>query len=193
MKSIYIVLTKTGTALSRIIGMVTNEPYTHAALSLEPSLDHLYTFSRLQPQRPLPAGFVIESPYYGYNGLHPDTACEVYELSISNQSYRIIKKRIEQMHAEAGIYHYSILGTLYCMFCIKHKRQNHYFCSQFIGELLKESGAVRLPKHESLMHPVDYRYMPECRLIYHGNIHGLIHYHIKKEIAAEQAAISSGF
>lgn len=178
MKSIYIVLTKTGTALSRAIGFVTSEPYTHASISLDSSLEALYTFSRLQPEKPLPAGFTIESPYSGYMGLHPDTACEVYELKVTKSTYYKIKQKISKMNKEAWKYRYSILGTVYCMFHIKHKRPNYYFCSQFIGELLKESGAVTLPKHESLMHPVDYRSMPEFKLIYHGNVHGLVTYYI---------------
>lgn len=189
MKSVYIVLTKTATALSRVIGAVTSEPYTHASLSMDKQLNSLYTFSRLQPEKPLPAGFTIESPYSGYMGLHPDTACEVYELKISNLAYYKMKRRIAKMAGQAEHYHYSILGTLYCMFSIKHKRPNHYFCSQFIGELLRESGAAVLPKHESLMHPMDYCFMPGCRLLYHGNIRGLVtHYLGHADFSSNAAA-----
>lgn len=180
LKSIYIVLTKTNTALSRVIGVVTSDPYTHASISMDKKLDSLYTFSRLQPEKPLPAGFTIESPYTGYMRLHPDTACEVYEMKISNVSYHKIKKQILHMSQQSAIYRYSILGTIYCMFRIKHKRPKHYFCSQFIGELLSHSGAVCLPKHESLMHPADYRVMPECKLLYHENIQGLIRHYLNE-------------
>lgn len=178
MKTIYILLTKTDTALSRAIKVVTREPFTHSSISLDSSLTKLYTFSRRQAHRPLPAGFVIENPNTGYMGLHPETACEVYELSIPDASYTYIKNKIEHMSKRADSLHYSILGTVYCMFHIRHKRPDHYFCSQFIGELLRESGALNLPKHESLMHPVDYCEIPETRLLYHGNIHGLVTYYI---------------
>ncbi len=179
MKSIYIVLTKTDTALSRVIGAVTLEPYTHASLSMDKKLQTLYTFSRLQPEKPLPAGFTVESPYHGYMKLHPETACEVYELRITNLAYHKIKKRLMEMSEQSEQYRYSILGTLYCMFGIPHKRKNYYFCSQFIGEILRESGAVTLPKHESLMHPADYRSLSGCKLLYHGNIHGLVRHYLK--------------
>lgn len=193
MKSVYIVLTKTTTALSRVIGAVTSEPYTHASLSMDKQLNSLYTFSRLQPEKPLPAGFTIESPYSGYMGLHPDTACEVYELKISNLAYYKMKKRIDKMVVQAERYHYSLLGTLYCMFSIKHKRPNHYFCSQFIGELLKESGAAVLPKHESLMHPADYCVMPGCRLLYHGNIRGLVNHYLGHADFSSDAAVQISY
>lgn len=186
MKSIYIVLTRTGTALSRAISAVTLEPYTHASLSMDPTLSQLYTFSRLYYKYPLPAGFTIESPYTGYMKFHPETPCEVYELRISDTAYYKIKRKINFMATQANIYRYSILGTLYCMFSIKHKRPNHYFCSQFIGELLRESGAATLPKHESLMHPADYRHMPECRLVYHGNVHGLVSYYLESTSPSEE-------
>lgn len=188
MKSIYIMLTRTDTALSRIIGAVTREPYTHASLSLDGDFNKLYTFSRLQPERPLPAGFTIESPFYGYMDLHPETACEVYELKISYFSYQHICHKIERMLDNSEIYHYSILGTLYCNFRIPHKRKYHYFCSQFIGELLKESGAAKLPKHESLLHPVDFRYMSECKLLYHGDIDGFRNYFIGKRVLYEYSS-----
>ena len=173
MKSIYIVLTKTNTALSRVIGVVTSDPYTHASISMDKKLDSLYTFSRLQPEKPLPAGFTIESPYTGYMGLHPDTACEVYEMKISNVSYHKIKKQILHMSQQSAIYRYSILGTIYCMFRIKHKRPKHYFCSQFVSEVLEKSGAMELPKHSTLMHPNDYTRLEELRCVYKGTLAGL--------------------
>lgn len=191
MKSVYIVLTKTSTALSKIIGVVTSEAYTHAAISMDNHFDSLYTFSRLQPESPLPAGFTIESLYSGYMALHPDTACEVYELTVTDFAYNKMKQKIARMEGSAETYRYSILGTIYCMLSIKHKRPHHYFCSQFIGELLRESGAATLPKHESLMHPIDYCLMPECRLIYHGNLHGLTTYYIRQIDTAKNSASES--
>ena len=44
LKSIYIVLTKTNTALSRVIGVVTSDPYTHASISMDKKLDFIYFF-----------------------------------------------------------------------------------------------------------------------------------------------------
>ena len=111
--------------------------------------------------------------------LHPETPCEVYELKISNLAYHKIKKRLMKMSEQPEQYQYSILGTLYYILGIQHKRKNRYFCSQFIGELLKESGAVTLPKHESLMHPADYRSLTGCKLLYHGNIRGVVRHYLK--------------
>lgn len=183
MKPIYFLFTKTTTALSRMIGLVTSEDYTHVSISLNEDLSSLYSFARLYPNRPLPAGFVIETPDTGYLGLHPDTACTVYKLMIPNSAYKKIQKKLSAMQEHQHEYHYSILGTIYCMFSIKHKRPNHYFCSQFIGELLSESGAVKLPKHESLMHPVDYMKVPGCQPIYHGTIHGLNTFFVQNRLS----------
>ena len=55
LKSIYIVLTKTNTALSRVIGVVTSDPYTHASISMDKNWT-LYIlfpdFSRKSPYLP---------------------------------------------------------------------------------------------------------------------------------------------
>lgn len=63
LKSIYIVLTKTNTALSRVIGVVTSDPYTHASISMDKKLDSLYTFSRLQPEKSLHRLYEAASGY----------------------------------------------------------------------------------------------------------------------------------
>ena len=61
MRTIYIVLTKSGTYLSKFIRAVTRANYTHASMSFEDELQPLYSFSRFQAFPPLPAGLNNES------------------------------------------------------------------------------------------------------------------------------------
>ena len=47
MRKIYIVLTYTGTFLSKIIRMYTKEEYAHVSISFNENLEEMYSFGRL--------------------------------------------------------------------------------------------------------------------------------------------------
>ena len=64
-----------------------------------------------------------------------------------------IAKEIERFLEQKDIYTYSRLGVILCLLHIPHKFENSYFCSQFVAEVLSNSGAVQLKKKESLYLP----------------------------------------
>lgn len=46
MKKIYIILTHTGTLLSKIIKMYTKDEYSHVSISLDSELEEMYSFRK---------------------------------------------------------------------------------------------------------------------------------------------------
>lgn len=65
-KNIYIILTRSDTFISRLIGFLTKEPFTHASIAFDDSLDRMYSFARLNPKMPLPAGLKEENIHRGF-------------------------------------------------------------------------------------------------------------------------------
>ena len=65
MKKVYIVLTNTGTFLSRIVTVYTRKEFSHVSISLDENLNYMYSFGRLNAYNPFIGGFVHESPKYG--------------------------------------------------------------------------------------------------------------------------------
>lgn len=57
MKSIYIVISQTGTWLSTLIKLYTKQKYNHVSISLENSLSDMYSFGRINPSNPFSGGF----------------------------------------------------------------------------------------------------------------------------------------
>ena len=57
---IYIVLSHTGTVLSRLIKTFTRAEYSHVSISLDKNLEKMYSFGRINPYNPFYAGFVHE-------------------------------------------------------------------------------------------------------------------------------------
>lgn len=176
MKSVYLLLTRSGTVLSRLIRIFTGDEFTHIAITADDTLRKLYSFSRKYSRLPLPAGFTCESVYGGYIGSHPFMKCALYELTVSEETYGKIRERIAVMNRTPGAYRYSLLGVLFCAFGREFYRRRYYFCSQFVGDLLDRSGALCLPKAAGLMHPDDYRTIPGLNRLYGGDILGLLRF-----------------
>ena len=52
-KQIYILLSHSGSILSKLINIYTRKSYTHVSLGLDKDLKELYSFGRLRPYNPV--------------------------------------------------------------------------------------------------------------------------------------------
>lgn len=170
MKTIYILLTRSSTILSKMVHFVTDDTYTHASIAFEEDLRTLYTSSRKNGRTLFPAGPCTESLSSGYYKRHDKIPCAVYELQVCDEAYDQAKREVEQIIAKADQYHFNIIGLLLCQLHIPYHRKNYFFCSQFVGEVLQRSHALTLPKDTSLMKPSDYMRMPGLLCRFKGYI-----------------------
>jgi inositol transport system substrate-binding protein len=156
-RTIHILLTRSGTWFSRLIHIATHDNYTHASIGLDGPGGCFYSFGRKDPRFVLPAGLVKERV-----GTAP---CCLYELTVSEQTYVRLRHRLEGMYERRDEYHYNILGAFSCYFNYPLRRRYHFFCSQFVAQMLQETGAVDLPKPPTLLRPVDFCGCAQLRLI----------------------------
>ena len=168
---IYILLTRSHSLLSEAISLFTGDSYTHVSLAFDPQLESLCSFARRNAAFPLPAGLVRESLNNGYFYRHREIPCALYALPVSRDAYRKVREKVENMLENQEQYSYSIKGLAMCRLGIEEERKGHYFCSQFVGEVLEDSGACPLPKAPSLMRPQDYASLPEAQCIYEGSVY----------------------
>lgn len=154
-KTVYILLTRSGTWFSRLIHLATADRYTHASIGLDGPDGPFYSFARLDPRFALPAGLVQErmDPRSLRRKATPWCLCE---LEVSPQAYEHLRRQLSSMYARREQYHYNLLGALGCYFHQPLRREHHYFCSQFVASLLEESGAAELGKCPGLVRPVDF-------------------------------------
>lgn len=174
MKVIYILLTRSTTVLSRMVHIATRAPYTHVSISFDRELRTLYSSARKNGRTMFPAGPCRESLYWGYLGRHPDMPCALYELEVPDEVYEAACLATEAIMHNAARYRFNIIGLIFCQLRIPHDREGHYFCSQFVGEVLVKSAAVELPTDVSLMRPMDYTQLPGLTCCFSGNLFGLI-------------------
>lgn len=170
MREIYLLLTRSTTLFSQLIALSTDAPYTHASIGLEPDLSAFYSFARRHPSLPLPAGLVREKLDTGYFGLHPETPCLLLSLPVDETTYRCLRCRVDQMIDRASDYRYSLLGVLLCRLDVAHRRRTHYFCSQFVAQLLTDAGALALPTDPSLTQPADFLALPALTQRFCGTV-----------------------
>lgn len=172
-RRIYILLTQSETICSKIIRRFTGDTYTHASIAFEEDLNSFYSFARRYPALPFPAGFVREHLDEGFFERHRDIPCVLYAMGVTEPVYERARDRIASMFVRRRTYRYNLRGLALCQIGIEESRPKHYFCSQFVGEILRDSGAVVLPKPPSLMRPQDYEALPGLLCLFRGRVSGL--------------------
>lgn len=171
--TVYILLTRSETCFSRLIHFATADDYTHVSIGLDGPCGAFYSFARKHPRLALPAGLVEERVCCGFFSRHPGLPCRLYALSVTAETYRRLRRRLNHMYAHREKYRYNLLGALACFFHMPLVRRDHYFCSQFVAGLLAESGALILAKPPALVRPGDFCRLDQLRPVHQGVIGNL--------------------
>lgn len=100
--------------------------------------------------------------------------CRLYEMEVSPQKYDAIKYTINGFIARKNIYRYSVLGVILELFHIPVIQKHHYFCSQFVAEVLENTDAVHLEKSSALYYPCDLIKLPNKAKIFEGNLQSFL-------------------
>ena len=87
MSKVYIVLTYTGTILSKLVRGYTRKEYAHVSLALDKELKEMYSFGRLNPYIPFIGGFVHESVDHGTFKRFYKTKTKIYSLEVNEEQY----------------------------------------------------------------------------------------------------------
>ena len=173
MKTLYIFLTRSGTLLSNLVYHLTGAQYTHVSLAFDEDLSTLYSSTRKNGYTMFPAGPSREYLNRGLFLQRENIPCALYALEVSEEAYARARRRAEHMMNHGHLYRFNSLGLLLCWLHIRWQRRRHYFCSQFVSEVLEKSGAVDLPKDSTLMHPSDYTTLPGLECLYTGPLREL--------------------
>lgn len=168
-QSIYIVISQTGTMLSRILKVITRSDYNHASLSLSSDLEKMYSFGRLHPYNPFRGGFVRESKYFGTFLRFQNTDAMVLKVSVSQENYLKLQQHIHTMMKKSQQYHYNLQGLFLALFHIHRKRKNYYYCSEFVKEMLQLSQVEGARQLRPITKPIHFLELPHSP-IYKGKL-----------------------
>lgn len=143
MKTISIVLTNYPSHLSSFMETVYGYEYTHASICLDAMNEKMYSFNY--------KGFCMETvSKYKRHGVEKSIS---FQLQVTDAAFERLQNKIEQFVENREDFCYSSIGVVFCFVHIPFKRKKHYFCSQFVAEILAESGALKLKRRPSLYLP----------------------------------------
>lgn len=169
MPKIYIVLTQTGTYLSKVIKKVTGNKYNHVSISLKEDLSGMYSFGRRNPYNALVAGFIQESPKFGTFKRFKNTVCQILELEISEESYRIIEDIVKRFYEERDRFKFNMIGIIMASKKINYqKTYRKFYCSQFVRYLLVCAHIIPDDFFGKVVTPQDFALLPNAVSVYEG-------------------------
>ena len=167
MEKIYIVLTHTGTVLSRSIKIFTRNTYTHASISLDKNMEKMYSFGRLNPYNPFVGGFVKEGINIGTFKRFKNTITEIYSLEITKEEYNKLEEIILKFVENKKAYKFNFIGLVLAGINKKYKRKNKFYCSQFVREIIEKS-EIKIENISKVIKPEDFRKLESLELEYRG-------------------------
>ena len=152
---IYVVLTKTNTILSRLIGIIKNDEYTHSSISLNKNLETMYSFGRRNKYNPFIGRFVKENLDEGVFGLQKNLKGLVLELKVTPEQYGRIDELLSEFIINRNNYRYNYFGLINSVLNIEAYSNDRFLCSEFVYYILNECGVANLNKPRNLVRPVD--------------------------------------
>ena len=168
MKNIYIVMTQTGTLLSKIIKGYTGCEYAHVSISLDKNLDEMYSFGRLNPYNPFWGGFIHERVNSGTFKRFKNTIAGIVELEVTDEQYNNLRNIIKKMEERINPCRFNILGLILVGFNIKYEMEDHFYCAEFLKYLFEECNIENnLPR---LVAPDDFKNIKGIKYIYKGKL-----------------------
>lgn len=143
-KTVSILFTRLYDGFSNLIYWTGGRKYTHASISIDESSKVYYSFNI--------KGFCIEHPHK-WTSRGTKSKFVLYQFKVSDKTYSYIEEEINRFLNNQTAYKYSVFGVILCVLRIPKQRNQHYFCSQFIAELLVNSKTIALRKDCSLYMP----------------------------------------
>lgn len=167
---VFIVFSKTGTWLSRVLSKAGSFKYMHSSISFVEDLSTMYSFGRLKPRNPLIGGFVQESINSGVYQFSKKNEIKVYKMIVTVEQADQLKEEITRFENQAKIYRYNFLGLVFIPFKIKYVRKHYYFCSQFISEILMKIAILDQSISPEWTSPKDLIDYLDLELVFEGYI-----------------------
>ena len=167
-KSIYVVLSQTGTMFSRALKFFTHAEYNHASISLSPTLDKMYSFGRLNPYNPFIGGFVEEGINKGTFKRFYKTTAMVLEFKVSEEKYNAIQYFIEYFKNNKKQFHYNYWGVVFACIRKHHTSSKRFYCSEFVKTCLETFNIENAKELPRIIKPIDFLKLNNKNIIYTG-------------------------
>ncbi len=169
-KSIYVILTRTKTLLSRLIQLVKKDMYTHAAISLDKDLTKMYSFGRKYTYLPFMGCLGIETIESGIYKKHKNLPGVILEIKVNDWQYEKARMILNSFISDSKRYKFHYAGLIDHILQREVKLENKFLCSDFIYYVLKSCGILNLNTPENLVRPQNIFLGLSHKIIYEGDL-----------------------
>jgi len=166
---LYIVLTRPKTTISRLIQLITKDEYTHAAISLDKKLNHMFSFGRKTFYNPFYGGFVQERLDQGLYKHHKTLPGIIMEIEVSENQYVHAKHLLNHFISQRNSYKYNYKGLLHNLLQKESCYRDRFLCSEFVYFILQECGIIDFQISRNLIRPQSLLQI-KGRIVYQGNL-----------------------
>jgi hypothetical protein len=111
---------------------------------------------------------VEESIYEGVYKKFPKCECMIYRVKVTTEQYCLLQEQISRFECERDNLRYNFLGLFGILLNMPLSRENHYFCSQFVSEILMESDIFHCEKPPALIKTDELFTIKNKEIIYEG-------------------------
>ena len=137
-RSLYLMLSRTGTYTGKVIRLFTHYEYNHVSLSLDPELRQWVSFARYAQGVPLAGGFVTESPerYLCSGG---PVQVKIFRIDIPRSRYRKLRMLFAMADQRDSGLIYNTFGAIVTPTGCRWYVPGAYTCLEFANAVLRES------------------------------------------------------
>ncbi|MDR0434763.1 MAG: hypothetical protein LBH21_06845 [Gracilibacteraceae bacterium] len=168
-KHLYVVLSRSSTALSKTIRFLKGVEYTHAALALDARLEYMFSFGRRRAHNPFVGCFKRERIGDALYRPYSELPGVVLEITVSAAQYKSAVALIESFLLDGHMYGYNYLGLAGNLWGWSRMAGMRFFCSEFVYHVLHKIGVSDLGKPRGLVSPQDLMRI-KSRVIFQGNL-----------------------
>lgn len=165
----YIVLSQTGSIISRTLKIITRAPYNHSSICLTRDLHTMYSFARVYTYNPFYGGFIRETPSEGTFFRFKNTRAMVLEFDVDPAAWDEVDRLMTAMYRDRRRYRYNYSGLLLAGVRVQRRKPDHYYCSQFVKAMATHLGIPGAADLPGIVKPVHFLDLPH-RVIFEGNL-----------------------
>ena len=155
---VYVLLShRSASVLSNAIKALTHSQFSHAALSFDPKLTHMYSFGRNSPNSSK-GSFRLESIKKDAYVMG-EVPYALYVVPCTAEQCKLIKKRLKYFAANKSNFTFDMAGLVKNGLGIESEPDDKWFCSRFVADVLNAGApkGTKFIEHPSLTDPDDFR------------------------------------
>ena len=170
-KKVYIVISQTGSIVSKFIRIVTRDRYNHVSISLDKELKDMYSFGRVHTYNAFIGGFVKESVEKGtFKRFVNNTVAMIIEIDVGAEKYEEIAKDLAWMYKHRGEYHYNYKGLFLAIFGKPRHKIHCFYCSEFLKNFFDKHGISNIEPESKVIKPMHFLDIPGGKVIFEGRL-----------------------